>query len=46
MPKEATLNLNNKIPQHLDSFWSAVHIVFFISVSNNISNAFFVSFWY
>ena len=35
MPKEATLNLTKKIPQHLGSFWSAVHIVFLISVSTS-----------
>ena len=44
MPKEATLNLTTRYLSNLDSFWSAVHIVFLISVSNNISNAFFCFF--
>ena len=35
---------NTRYLSNPDSFWSAVHIVFLISVSNNI--AFFVSFWY
>ena len=34
MPREAILNLTNKIPQQPRFFCSAVHIMFLISVSS------------
>ena len=44
MPKEATLNLTNKIPQQPRFLLIGSAYCFLISVSNNISNVFlFVS---